>query len=316
MLIIQFLLLLLGLSILWGGAELLVKGAANLAIGIGIRPLIVGLTIVAMGTSSPELAVSLIAALRDTKELALANIVGSNIANIGLVIAVCAMIRPLQIERAMFRQEVPILLIGTFAFAMMCLDGILNITDGIILLLGFVAFLFFMVQSSRKDRDAAKESNDFVDISGDPGAMLKQVLFLFIGLIGLIGGSHFIVEAAEFIAVHFHISPVVIGLSIVAIGTSLPELAISAVGTARGQADIAVGNAIGSNIFNTLFVIAIVAVITPIPVDMSVFKLHFPVMIGFTLVSVPMLWTRFKLSRWEGAILFVFYLAFLGYTYL
>jgi cation:H+ antiporter len=316
MLLIQFLLLLLGLSILWGGAELLVKGSANLAIGIGIRPLVVGLTIVAMGTSSPELAVSLIAALRDTKELALANIVGSNIANIGLVIAVCAMIRPLKIERAMFRQEIPILLIGTLAFSLMCLDGVINYIDGIILLAGFSAFLFFMIKSSKKDRIASKANDDFVDISGDYKEVWTQMFYVIIGLVGLIGGSHFIVNSAQFIAAHFNISPVVIGLSIVAIGTSLPELAISAVGTARGQADIAVGNAIGSNIFNTLFVIAIVAIITPIPVEASMLKLHFPVMAGFTLVSVPMLRTQFCLTRWEGALLFLAYLAFLVYAYL
>ncbi len=316
MLIIQFLLLLLGLSILWGGAELLVKGAANLAIGIGIRPLVVGLTIVAMGTSSPELAVSLIAALRDTKELALANIVGSNIANIGLVIAVCAMIRPLQIERSMFRKEIPILLIGTLAFCLMGLDGLLNVVDGLLLIAGFAAFLFFTVQSSKKDRHAAKENADFIDISSDPKAVVKQLLLVAAGLVGLVGGSHFIVNSAEFIAAYFHISQVVIGLSIVAIGTSLPELAISAVGTARGHTDIAVGNAIGSNIFNTLFVIAFVAVITPIPVETSTLKLHFPVMVAFTLVSAPMLRTRFRLNRWEGALLFVAYLGFLGYAYL
>ncbi len=316
MLIIQFLLLLLGLSILWGGAELLVKGSANLAIGVGIRPLVVGLTIVAMGTSAPELAVSLIAALRDTKELALANIVGSNIANIGLVIAVCAMIRPLKIERNMFRQEIPILLIGTFAFFLMCLDGVLNYVDGIILLGGFSAFLYFMVRSSKKDRNAAKANDDFVDITGDYKEVWTQMFYVVIGLLGLVGGSHFIVNSAEFIAERFNISQVVIGLSIVAIGTSLPELAISAVGTARGQADIAVGNAIGSNIFNTLFVIAVVATITPIPVDSSILKLHFPVMAGFTMVSVPMLRTKFRLARWEGALLFLAYLTFLGYAYL
>lgn len=316
MLIIQFLLLLLGLSILWGGAELLVKGSANLAIGIGIRPLVVGLTIVAMGTSSPELAVSLIAALRDTKELSLANIVGSNIANIGLVISVCAIIQPLKIERAMFRQEIPILLLGTLAFIVLSFDGMLGPIDGIIMLVGFVTFSYVMVRSSKKDRNAAKENADFVDISGDTKKVVKQFVYVFVGLIGIIGGSHFIVNSAEFIATYFNISRAVIGLSIVAIGTSLPELAISAVGTARGQVDIAVGNAIGSNIFNTLFVIAIVAVVTPIPVDMSMLKMNYPVMAGFTLVSVPLLWTRFQLSRWEGGLLLIAYCAFLGYAYL
>lgn len=316
MLLSQFLVLLLGLFVLWGGAELLVKGAANLAIGIGIRPLIVGLTIVAMGTSSPELGVSLIAALRETKDLSLANIIGSNIANIGLVVSVCAMIRPLETIKSMFLKEVPILLAATFAFSFMSWDGMISTIDGILLLLGFIAFLYFMVKTSQKDRSAAKLDADFVDLSRDTKAIWKQLFYILGGVVGLIGGSYFIVNSAEYIATYFNISPFVIGISLVAIGTSLPELAISAVGAARGRVDIAVGNAIGSNIFNTLFVIALVSVITPIPVERSLFKLHYPFMIGFTLVSVPMLWSNFKLSRLEGVLLFIAYVVFLGLVYL
>ncbi|MBN1479548.1 calcium/sodium antiporter [candidate division KSB1 bacterium] len=315
MLITQLILLLGGLFILWGGAELLVKGSANLAIGMGVRPLIVGLTIVAMGTSSPELAVSLLAALRDTKDLSLANIIGSNIANIGLVISICAMIRPLTIARSMFRYEVPILLLGTLTFSVMSWDGLISKMDGLFLLLGFVAFLFFMIRASKKDRSQAKSNQDFVDIAHNPRAILKQFLYILLGLVGLVAGSFSIVHSAEYIAEYFHVSQFIIGVSIVAVGTSLPELAISAVGAARGRVDIAVGNAIGSNIFNTLFVIAFVSTITPIPVARSLFYVHYPFMIGFTLVSIPMLWSRFRLSRAEGIILFIIYLIFLGFIF-
>ena len=168
-----------------------------------------------------------------------------------------------------------------------------------------------MIRTSQQDRSAAKSNQDFVDIKHNSRAIFKQLFYIIAGLAGLVGGSYFIVNSAEFIARFYNISRVVIGMSIVAVGTSLPELAISAVGAARGRVDIAVGNAIGSNIFNTLFVIAIVAVITPIPVEHSLFNLHFPFMVGFTLVSVPMLLSRFRLSRPEGIILFACYSLFL-----
>ena len=308
---LQLLFLTGGLLVLWGGAELLVKGSSTIAIGLGVRPLVVGLTIVAMGTSAPELAVSLLAALTHTKDLSLANIIGSNIANIGLVIGVSAMIRPLTIEKSILRSEMPILLIGTLAFSLLSWDGVLSAIDGAILLAGFVAFLVFMVRRSLRDRTAAKLAEDFVDIRTDRGKLVKQGGLIILGLIGLIGGSYLIVRSAKVIALHLGVSPFIIGISIVAVGTSLPELAISAVGAARGRVDLAVGNAIGSNIFNTLFVIAIVAVITPIPVDHSLFSLHYPFMIAFSLIVVPMMLTRFRLTRLEGAALFAVYVFFL-----
>ena len=311
MLIQEIVFLILGLFILWVGAELLVKGSSSLAIGLGIRPLIVGLTIVAMGTSSPELAVSLIAALRETKDLSLANIIGSNIANIGLVVGVCALIRPLKIEQSMLRYEVPIMVIGTIIFSVLSYDREIGRLDGFILLLGFIVFLVIMIKASQKDRSKAKLDASFVDIRKDKKLFGKQFLYIIVGLVGLVGSSYLIVQSAEYIAEYAGVSPFVIGVSIVAVGTSLPELAISAVGVARGRVDIAVGNAVGSNIFNTLFVIATVSVITPIPVDRSLFSLHYPAMLLFTLISVPMLRSGFRLSRWEGGLLLFLYFLFM-----
>jgi len=308
---LHLLILLGGLLVLWGSAELLVKGSSRVAIGFGVRPLVVGLTIVAMGTSAPELAVSLFAALTHTKDLSLANIIGSNIANIGLVIGISAMIKPLVIEKSVLRSEMPILLIGTLAFSALSWDGVLSAIDGIILLTGFIAFLAFMIKRSLRDRTAAKLNKDFADIRKTPRLLLGQSGLILLGLIGLIAGSYLIVKSAKDIATHLGVSPFVIGISIVAVGTSLPELAISAVGAARGRVDLAIGNAIGSNIFNTLFVIAIIAVITPIPVDRSLFKLHYPFMIAFSLIVVPMMRSRFRLTRLEGAVLFAAYIFFL-----
>ncbi len=311
MLALQLIYLIAGLFILWGGAELLVRGASTVAIGLGVRPLVVGLTIVAMGTSSPELAVSMFAALTHTKDLSLANIIGSNIANIGLVVAVSAMIKPLHIEKSIFRSEIPILLTGTLVFSYMSWDGVISEIDGLILLSGFATFLYYMIKRSLKDRSEAKSSEDFVDIKKEPKALLRQGALVLLGLVGLIFGSYLIVGSAKAIAVQLGVSHFIIGVTIIAIGTSLPELAISAVGAARGRVDLAVGNAIGSNVFNTLFVIAVVSVITPIPVEHSLFHLHYPFMIGFTLIVVPMMWSRFRLTRAEGAVLFLAYFVFI-----
>ena len=311
MLIMQFIYLFVGLFILWGGAELLVKGSSSLAIGFGVRPLVVGLTIVAMGTSSPELAVSLFAALTETKDLSLANIIGSNIANIGLVVGISAMIRPLKIEKSIFRSEILIMLGAIFLFSYMSWDGLISFVDGLILLTGFVVFLAYMVKRSLSDRSAAKNSKDFVDIKKSPKKLLKQGAYIVAGLVGLVAGSYLIVESAKFMAGHFGVSEFIVGVTIVAVGTSLPELAISAVGAARGQVDLAIGNAVGSNIFNTLFVIAVIAVVTPIPVDRSLFSLHYPFMIGFSLLVIPMMLSRFRLARLEGAALFAVYVVFL-----
>ena len=316
MLILQLLYLLIGLFLLWGGAEFLVKGSSSIAIGFGVRPLVVGLTIVAMGTSSPELAVSLFAALANTKDLSLANIIGSNIANIGLVVGISAMIKKLTFEKSLFRSEIPILVFSTLLFSFMSWDGLISMLDGIVLLICFVLFLVYMVKRSLSDRSAAKGSAGFVDIKNNPKKLLKQGLFILGGLVGLVAGSFLIVGSAEFIARYFGVSTFIIGVSVVAVGTSLPELAISAVGAARGRADLAIGNAIGSNLFNTLFVLAAVAVITPIPVDRSLFKLHYPFMIGFTLLVVPLMLTKSRLTRIEGAMLFAAYVAFLFFLFI
>jgi len=308
-------LLLGGMLFLWGSAELLVKGSSELAIGFGIRPMLVGLTIVAMGTSSPELAVSLYAALTATKDISLGNIIGSNIANIGLVVSICAMIKKLHIEKSAFRREIPIMVGGTLLFCLLAWNGVLSFWDGLILLACFFAFMMFTIKQSRGDRNRAKAQEGFVDIRKDTKAVLKNLLYIFVGLVGLILASYLIVNSAKYIANYFGISTFVIGISLVAIGTSLPELAISVVGVVRGEVELAIGNAIGSNIFNTLFVIATVAVVTPIPVDRSLFQLHIPFMVGFTIVMIPMMRTKSMINRVEGLILFLAYAVFIFFIF-
>lgn len=311
MLIANIFFLLLGLFLLWVGAEMLVKGSSHLALTLGIRPLIVGLTVIAMGTSTPELAVSLIAAINQVKDLSLANIIGSNIANIGLVIGICAVIRPLQIEKSTLRFEVPIMVAAMIIFSGMSWDGTLSRFDGLVLLAGFLLFLSITIRNAKKEARTISGDDRKINIRKNKRAIIKQILYIVLGLVGLVGGSSLIVKSAEYMAVAFKVDQMIIGLTIVAVGTSLPELAISAVGVVRGKVELAVGNAVGSNIFNTLFVIALVALITPIPVESALFKLHFPFMVGFSVIIIPMMKTRFRMSRIEGVILLAIYFLFI-----
>jgi cation:H+ antiporter len=299
-----------GVVLLWQGAEFLVKGSSRLALWFGIRPLIVGLTIVAMGTSSPELAVSLLSALRETKAIALGTIIGSNIANIGLVLGVTALIHPLDIHLSTIRREMPFLILSSFALFFLSLDHVLSFVDGAVLFFGFIVFILYMVRESTKQR---KES---LDVPGqnrnakNPTQIIKNIVYVIIGLAGLIIGSLWIVKSAVVIAGALGVSHMVIAITMVAVGTSLPELAISSVAAFKGQADIAVGNAVGSNIFNTLLVIAVVAMITPIPVATSQLKFEFVVMLIFTCAALPFMWSQFKLNRKEAIVLLTGYLIF------
>jgi len=301
--------LVLGLGLLWGGSELLVRGSSRLALSMGVRPILVGLTVVAMGTSSPELAVSLTAALQETKAISLGNIVGSNIANIGLVVGVCALIRPLQIQRSTLRNEVPIMVLAVLLFSYMSWDGMISFFDGLVLFIFFLIFLILIWKLAQKDRRKAREWSIEETYQGK---LLLDIIFIILGLGSLIGGAVLIVESAVVIAEALGVSEAVIAISMVAVGTSLPELAISAVGSARKESDLAIGNAVGSNIFNTLFVIAIVAMVTPIPVNRELFHFQFPAMIFFTLIAVPMMWTRFRMTRLEGLLLLILYGVFIA----
>ena len=312
MLLIPSLLFVLGIVLLYFGAEMLVRGSSTLAIRFGIRPMIVGLTIVAMGTSAPELSVSLIAAIRQTKDIALGNIIGSNIANLALVVGVAALIRPLEIQVSTVRREMPFLILATALFFIMSVDGTLGHVDGAILLLLFVGFIFYMIRSAQKDRMGAKHFQ-----AGLPAPEEKKqrnwlsIVLTLAGLVLLVGASSLIVRSATIIALALGISELVIGVTMVAVGTSLPELAISTVSVAKGEVDIAVGNAVGSNIFNTLMVIAIIGLLFPIQVDKPLLTFHFPFQMILTIIFLPLIRTGFKIQRWEGGVLVGSYVLFI-----
>ena len=306
MLLIPILLFLLGILFLYGGAEFLVKGSSRLAIGLGIRPIIVGLTIVAMGTSSPELAVSLLAAVKGTKDFALGNIIGSNIANIGLVVGLAAVINPLKIQAETIRREMPFLITATILLYVFSLDGVLGFIDGLVLFIGFIGFITYVIILAKKDRKAELEQNS----EKQKYSIGFNIFLTLIGLVILLAGSYIIVISAEKIAEILHISPIVIAITMIAVGTSLPELAISSVSAYRGHVDLAVGNAVGSNIFNTLLILALVAMLYPIPVDKNLLYFEYPAMLFFTIIFLPMMRTGFIINRWEGGILLVLYSVF------
>ena len=303
----------LGLLLLYLGAEWLVRGSSRMARFFGIKPIIIGITVVAFGTSSPEACVSLIAVIKDTRSIALGNIIGSNIANIGLILGLSALISPIKIELSLLRRELPIMIIASLLLYFMALDGKLTFFDGIILLLGLLAFLgfccFSVLSKSSSDEGLVK---DLIPLKENNGVIWKHITFSLLGLFFLVGGSHFIVESSVFIARSFGISELVIGLSMVAIGTSLPELATSLVASYRKENEICIGNAVGSNIFNILFVIGTMSIITTLSIDEGVLEFQFPIMLLFSLGIFPLMRTGFILGRKEGMILFLGYLIFLA----
>lgn len=310
------LILLFGVVMLYFGAEWLVRGSSQLALSMGIKPLIVGLTVVAMGTSSPEMMVSVIAAVNHTKDIALGNIIGSNIANLALVIGLSALIRPLPIQQNTAKKQMPFLLLASLLFYLLSLDGILDRRDGFVLFLGFVLFIALMLRKIARDRSTDKLLASEVKIpKTDKSRRWMHIGLTVAGLLVLVLGSTLIVRSATTIAAALGVSEILIGVTMVAVGTSLPELAISTIGALRGETDIAVGNAVGSNIFNTLCVLGIVALILPIPVETAILTFHFPVMLGVTLLFWPICWVGLKINRAEGVLLLLLYAVFIYFLF-
>lgn len=297
--------LLLGLGILTVGAELLVRGAKAIALQLGVSPLVVGLTIVAMGTSAPELAVSIYSALHGQTDLALGNCVGSNIFNVLVIGGLSALILPLAVNKQLIAFDVPVMIVASFALLLLSWDGRLSRGDAFLLLVGFCGYNFFLLRNRRY----SPGETEVPQKASSPWSV--NIALLVTGLVGLVAGAYLFVEAAQIIARRVGLSELVIGLTIVAGGTSLPELATSVVATLRGERDIAIGNIVGSNIFNILGVLGVTAAIEPIPVSAQVISFDLPVMLGVAIACLPVFFSRFTVDRWEGAL---FLLAFIGYT--
>jgi len=317
-----FLLFGLGLVALIAGAELLVRGASKLALSFGISPLVVGLTIVAFGTSSPELAVSVQSAWNGKTDMAVANVVGSNIFNVLFILGLSAMITPLLVDKQLIRQEVPIMIGVSLLFAALTLDGGVSFGDGALfvgLMIGYTTFL--IVQSRRQTRAQQEALDDEYGASvGSAGTgwdskLPVQIALIVVGLGLLVLGSNLLVEAAIVFARYLGLSEAVIGLTIVAAGTSLPEVAASVTAALRGQRDIAVGNVVGSNTFNILCALGVSSMVAPtaltLPASMLAFDI--PVMAAVAIACLPIFMTGNLIARWEGALFFAYYIAYTLY---
>jgi cation:H+ antiporter len=304
-----------GTAILVIGADWLVVGASYLAIHFGISPVVVGLTIVALGTSLPELIVSLIASFQGTSDIALGNIVGSNIANIGLILGISAFIRPLTVENELTRREIPMLILVSTIFTVYAMDGSLGRIEGITLLLGLVGFIIF---STQKRDEAPDELKAMMQCKPRSGAALWWFISykILIGSAGLMFGAFWVVEGARAIALLFNVSELLIAITLVAVGTSLPELATSMAAARRGYCGICLGNAVGSNLMNILLIAGTVGTLRPVKVNIELISYQIPVMVGFTLALVPILYTQRRIQRAEGAILLFSYLFFIAILFL
>ena len=311
---IPWMLMLAGFVLLIGGAEALVRGASRLAITVGVSPLVVGLTVVAYGTSAPEIAVASASSLVGKTDLLLGNVVGSNICNVLLVLGVTAILTPVVVARRLIRQEVP-LMIGASALVvgMAWTDRSISRTESAVLLALAVGYTVFAVVQGRRGRAIDVESV----VGSDLGALAKnagvQVALIAVGLLALVLGSDWLVDGASEIARKLGLSELVIGLTVVAIGTSLPEVATSVVAALRGERDLAVGNVLGSNLLNLLAVLGLAGAVgsSAIPVNPSAFAFDLPVMLAVAFVCLPVFWTGARIDRWEGVLLLGYYAAYL-----
>jgi cation:H+ antiporter len=310
---IAFVSILAGLILLGIGAEALVRGSSSIALRMGVTPLVIGLTVVAFGTGSPEMIVSLQAALGGNSDLALGNIVGSNICNIALILGAAAVARPLHVRSELLLREVPIMILVTLALAVMLHDGALGRIDGAILATSSVLYTVWAYRSAKRDRNAEVAAEYAGEIPAPQRSRLRAGLFVIAGLAGLLIGANVLVSGAVVIAQALGLSQAVIGLTVIAIGTSLPELATSVVAAVRNDADVAFGNVLGSNILNILLVLGVVAVIQPVS-GAGLRPLDLGVLIASAVLVYPLMWRGRMLNRWEGAILLAGYAAYLVAT--
>jgi len=306
----QFLPLLLaviGLACLIGGADFLVRGSARLARAFNVSPVVIGLTVVAIGTSAPELIVSLGAAWRGSPDLATGNVVGSNLANIGLILGIAGLLRPLPVSLRLLRVEVPILFATTVAVAAMAVDGRLVRLDGAVLLITLAALTGFNIRAARREDPTVVA--EFAHEYGATDSIGRDLLWVAAGLGLLLGGGHLLVGSAVTLARNFGVSELMIGLTLVAVGTSLPELATSVVAVLRDEPDIAVGNVVGSNLFNILAVLGPTAVVQPIAVNAELLRVQVPALLLLTAALWVVLRTGHTVTRWEAGALLGAYVA-------
>jgi len=299
--------LLVGFVLLIKGADFFVDGASSIASKLKIPSLIIGLTVVSMGTSAPEAAISISASIGGSADISLGNVIGSNIFNLLMVIGVCAIIFPVATDKDILKRDMPINIAITGAFLAMILDGKLGRIDAVILLVIFVSYLTFLVVSTIKNRDQNAD-----EPTGKQLSWLLSIIFSVVGVAGIIFGGNMVVDNAQIIAKQLGMSDTLIGLTVVALGTSLPELVTSVVAAKKGQSDIALGNAVGSCLFNFLFVLGVAGAISPMTADPAL-KIDTAILVGVTIMMLVFAFTKRKTGRVEGIVCVSVYALYTAY---
>jgi len=302
----------IGLVILYFGGEGLVRGSSRLARTMGISPVLIGLTVVAFGTSAPELVVSIIAALKGSNDLIVGNILGSNISNIGLILGISALIYPISIKLTLIKVELPFMILFSILLFLLSQNSLIEPIEGAVLFILLILMIIYSCYDSFKEpKEIEKEFSDFVGVDR---SYYKNILYIVFGIIGLSIGAKLLVDSAISIAEIMGVSQAIIGITAVAIGTSLPELTTSVIAALKRESGIIIGNIIGSNIFN-IGIIGIVSVFKPIEMKQNLLQFEFGVMILFAVVLLPIMKTDFKIAKREGLLLLLFYLMFLRFVF-
>lgn len=312
-------LFIVGLASLITGAEVLVRGASRVAAEFGISPLVIGLTVVAFGTSSPELAVSINSALSDKATIAMGNVVGSNIFNVLFILGVSALIVPLVVSQQLVRFDVPLMAVLSVFVLMVARDQNISRTEGLVLVISLVIYVWFLIYQSRKESNKVREAyNKEFGVVQVRSSWVKNIGMVLGGLALLVIGSRWLVESAVSFAHYLGVSELIVGLTIVAVGTSLPEVVTSVIAAIHGERDIAVGNVVGSNIFNLMGVLGFASIVAPTGIEVSTAIIAFdiPVMIAVALACLPIFFTGGVISRKEGALLLGYYVAYTAYLIL
>ncbi len=295
-----------GIALVLWGADRLTDGAVAIAERMHISQMVIGLTIVAMGTSMPEFFVSFMSALKDTPDMAVGNVVGSNIFNTLLIVGCAALVTPIMILPATVKKDIPFAMVASVALLLMCLDGNISRIDAMVLLGLFVVFMYITLKGAKENEQSMQQT------SAKAGKPFMSVVWIVVGLVCLVFGSNLFVDAATVIARQLGVSDAVIGLTIIAGGTSLPELATSVVSARKGQSGIAIGNVLGSNVFNILLILGITGVMSPMTLQGIT-----TVDLTMLVVSMVMLWlfsfTKYTLARWEGALLTIVFIGYMSY---
>lgn len=303
-----------GLFLLIGGAEILVRGASKLALQFGMSPLVIGLTVVAFGTSAPELAIGLQSGSTGEIDLLLGNVIGSNIFNVLFILGISAIITPLVVSRKLVKLDVPFMVAVSFVLYGFCWDGAISRTEGGILFLILCLYIGYLIYDSRQEiSEETEESTNIVEDA--EWHWFWNLVLVVAGLALLVLGADWLVESAVAFAEYLGLSSLIIGLTIVAMGTSLPEVATSIVASLKGERDMAVGNIVGSNLFNMMCIVGLTAAILPhdIPVSTAILGFDLPVMIAVMVACLPIFFTGHLIARWEGILFFVYYLIYMGY---